>query len=116
MDEKFNILVVEDDDNVFSVLSKTFDTSTYKIWRVTTAKEGLTLIKDVHFIAVISELHIVDMDGIELITRIKNIDSQMNIIVLTVYSFADTAVKALKAGAYAYLLKPLNPEELKLML
>jgi PleD family two-component response regulator len=110
------MLVIEDDENTFKVLSKAFDGNTYKLWRVSTGKEALKLIKDLYFIGVISELHIADMDVIELINRIKKVDSRVNVIVLTAYSFADLAVKALKAGAYAYLLKPLNIEELKLML
>ena len=116
MSDAFNILVVEDDENIFKVLDKTFIGDRYKLWRVTTGKEALNLIKEIHFIVVISELYIADMDGIELIKRIKKIDSRVNIIVLTAYSFANSAVKALEAGAYAYLLKPLNTEELKLML
>ena len=116
MSDEFNILVVEDDENIFKVLNKTFIGDRYKLWRVTTGKEALNLIKEIHFIVVISELYIADMDGIELIKRIKKIDSRVNIIVLTAYSFANSAVKALEAGAYAYLLKPLNSEELKLIL
>jgi len=116
MSDKFNMLVIEDDENIFKVLSKAFDDSTYKLWRVPTGREALKLIKEIYFIGIISELHIADMDIIELINRIKKTDPRINIIVLTAYSFADLAVKALKAGAYAYLLKPLNTEELRLML
>ncbi len=116
MSDEFNILVVEDDENIFKALNKIFIGDRYKLWRVTTGKEALNLIKEIHFIAVISELHIADMDGIELIKRIRKIDPHVNIIVLTAYSFANLAVKALEAGAYAYLLKPLNSEELKLIL
>ena len=116
MSDEFNILVVEDDENIFKVLNKTFIGDRYKLWRVTTGKEALNLIKEIHFVAIISELHIADIDGIELIKRINKIDPRVNIIVLTAYSFANSAVKALEAGAYAYLLKPLNSEELKLIL
>ena len=116
MSDEFNILVVEDDENIFQVLNKTFIGDRYKLWRVTTGKEALNLIKEIHFVAIISELHIADIDGIELIKRIKKIDPRVNIIVLTAYSFVHLSVKALEAGAYAYLLKPLNSEELKLIL
>jgi len=116
MGDEFNMLVVEDDDSTFRTLSETFDDGRYKLWRVSTGKEALALIKDVYFVAVISELRIADMDGIDLINRVKKIDSRINIIVLTVYSFADSAIKALQAGAYAYLLKPLNIDEVKLIL
>ena len=113
---EFNILVVEDEDKTFGVLNEAFDKNKYKLWRVTTGREALNLAKEIHFVVVISELHIADMSGIELIKRIKKLDFRVNIIVLTVYSFADSAIKALKAGAYAYILKPLNLEELRLIL
>ncbi len=116
MGDKFNMLVVEDDENTFKILSEAFDDSTYKLWRVSTGREALKLIKEIYFIGIISELHIADIDIIEFINKIRKIDSRINVIILTAYSFADSAVKALKAGAYAYLLKPLNVEELKLIL
>lgn len=116
MGEEFNMLVIEDEDSTFNVLTAAFSDKKYKLWRVTTGKEALNLIKDIYFIAVISELRIADMDGVEFIQKAKKIDSRTNVIVLTAYSFADSAVQALKAGAYAYVLKPLNLEELKLVL
>ncbi len=116
MADEFNMLIIEDNDSTFNTIKSVFDTKVYKLWRVSSGKEALNLLKKTHFIAVISELRVNDIDGIELVKRIKKIDSRVNIIVLTAYSFADAAVNALKEGAYAYLLKPLNVEELKLIL
>ena len=116
MSEQFNILAIEDDEKTFNAIKHGLSGGDYKVWRVSTGREALKLIKETYFILVITETHISDMDGIELISRLKKADYRINIIALTTYSFIDSAIKALKAGAYAYLLKPINTEELQLML
>ena len=115
MPGEFNILIVEDDEKTFKVLEEGLAKTNYKLWRVTSGGEALKLIKQAYFMIVISEIRIADMDGVELIRRLRKIDSRINIIMLTTYSFSDAAVKALEAGAYAYLMKPLNIAELKLI-
>jgi len=116
MGSEYNILVVENDEKCFREIEGIFRKSSYKLWRVTTGKEALKLIKQVYFIAIITEVHVPDMDGVELVRKLKKISGKVNVSVLTVYSFIDTAIKALNAGAYAYLLKPLNAEEVRLIL
>jgi two-component system, cell cycle response regulator len=114
---KFNILVVEDNEEVFNQLKLAMADTHYKLWRASTGTEALKLAKGGYFIAIISELLLPDIDGIELIRRFKKLSHQINIIVLTTYAVSnDLAVEALKNGAYAYLQKPLNIEEVKLIL
>jgi diguanylate cyclase (GGDEF)-like protein len=114
---EFNILVIEDNEAVFNELKNGLSDTNYKLWRASTATEALKLIKDGYFIAIISELLPIDMDGIELVRRLKKISKQINILVLTTYAVSnDMAVEAMKAGAFAYLQKPLNMEEMKLVL
>lgn len=116
MGNEYNILIVENDEKVFRNLEDIFRKSSYKLWRATTGREALKLIKQVYFIAIVAEVYVPDMDGIELVRKLKKNSGKVNISVLTSYSFIDTAIKALNAGAYAYLLKPLNPEEVRLTL
>lgn len=116
MGGEFNVLIVEDDEKTFEVLKDGLSGTDYKVWRATTGREALKLAKDIYFTVVITEIRIPDMDGIELIRRIKKLDHKINIIVLTAYSFTDSAVEAMKKGACAYLMKPLNVEEVKLVL
>jgi len=114
---EFNILVVEDNEVVFNELKNGLADTDYKLWRVSTGAEALKLVKDGYFIAIISELLLSDIDGIELIRRFKKISKQINIIVLTTYAVSnDLAVEAMKVGAFLYLQKPLNMEEVKLVL
>jgi two-component system, cell cycle response regulator len=114
---EFNVLVIEDNEVVFNELKNGLSDTDYKLWRVSTGTEALKLIKDGFFIAIISELLPVDMDGAELVRRIKKLSQQINIIMLTAYAFSnELAVNAMKAGAFSYLQKPLNMEEVKLVL
>ncbi len=115
MERKFNILIVEDDEKTFKLLKDGLSDIDYKVWRATCGREALKLAKEIYFMVVITEIRIPDMNGIELIKRIKKIDHKINIIALTAYSFTDSAVEAMRKGAYAYLMKPLNVEEINLI-
>ena len=115
MGSEYNVLVVENDEKCFREIEDIFKKSNYKLWRATTGKEALGLAKQVYFVAIIAEVHVPDMNGIELVKKLKKMSGKVNISVLAVYSFIDTAIKALNAGAYAYLLKPLNAEEVRLI-
>jgi len=115
MKNEYNVLIVESDEKTFKVLTDIFKKSGYKLWRAVTGKDALGLAKQVYFIAIIAEVYIPDMNGVDLVKRLKKITGKVNISVLTVYSFIDSAIKALNAGAYAYLLKPLNAEEVRLI-
>lgn len=114
---EFNILVVEDDDRTFKVISDGLMVNPeYKLHRVTTGQEAINLAKEGYFVAIITEMQIGDMNGMELVRRLKKIDQRINIIGLTVYAFVNLGVEAMKEGLYAYLMKPLNTEELNLVL
>jgi len=107
--------VVEDDREIFNAIKEALVDTNYKLYRVDTGQEALRLSKEGYFIAVVTELRLRDMDGIELIRRLIKIDSKVNIIALTAYTFTSSAVEAIKEGAYAYLMKPLNKEELTIV-
>ena len=113
---EFNILVVEDDERTFQTIKESLINPEYKLHRVTTGQEALNLAKEGYFVAIITEMQIGDMNGVELIRRLKKIDQRINIIGLTVYAFVNLAVEAMKEGVYAYLMKPINAEELNLVL
>ena len=115
MKQEFRILIVEDDDKIFNILKHKLIAEHYKIWRATTGKEAIKLAKDIYFATVIAEFFLSDMKGVDLIKAINKINYKVNVIILTAYSFISSAVKALKAGAFAYLTKPLNIEEVGLI-
>jgi len=114
---EFNILIVEDNDKTFQAINESLAVNPeYKLHRVTCGQEAINLAKEGYFVAIVTEMQIGDMNGLELVRRLKKIDQRINIIGLTVYAFANLGVEAMKEGLYAYLMKPLNPEELNLVL
>ena len=104
----FNILVIEDDDKVFGDLEAALKDTNYNLSRVSTGAKALKMVRDGLYLAIISEVRLRDINGNELVRRLKKLDHRINIIVLTAYSFTDSAVEAMRNGAYAYLMKPLN--------
>ena len=113
---KFKVLIIEDDNNTFNTLKRGLESSEYKVWRAASGNEALKLFKNINFMVVISESMMPDITGTELVKRLKKINSKINVITLTTYSFASFGVETLEAGAYAYLLKPLNMKEVMLFL
>ncbi len=113
---EFNILVVEDDEKTFKSIKDGLINPEYKLHRVTTGQEAINLAKEGYFVAIIMEIQIGDMNGLELVRRLKKIDQRINIIALTVYTFVNLAVETMKEGVYTYLMKPINTEELNLVL
>ena len=115
-EREFNILVIEDDENTFKAIREGLINPEYKLHRVTSGQEALDLAKEGYFVGIITELQIRDMNGIELVRRLRKIDQRINILALTTYTFINLAVEAMKEGVFAYLMKPLNAEELNLVL
>jgi diguanylate cyclase (GGDEF)-like protein len=113
---EFNILVVEDNEGTFKIIKDSLINPEYKLHRVTTGQEAINLAKEGYFVGIIMEMQIGDMNGTELVRRLKKIDQRINIIALTTYIFVNLAVEAMKEGVYTYLMKPINADELNLVL
>lgn len=117
MAAKFNILIIEKDDQIFNLLRKIIDKENqYKIYRVTNGREALKLLKNNFFVIIITEIRLEDINGIKFIEKVRGMDNKTNVVALTVPSFVDSKISALKAGAYACLDKPINPEEARIII
>jgi len=115
MESEPSVLIIEDNESVFRVLKEALAPITRKVWKAATGREALKLLKNLYFPVIFTEVQVSDMNGIELIKRIKKMDSRINIVALTTQFLTDLRVKALKNGAYAYLMKPIDKEEACLM-
>jgi len=111
-----SILIVDDDPghlNTLSILIKGWG------YEVTGADDGDTAVEQVRsrpFDAVLMDVRMARMGGIEALQGIKDFNPAVPVLIMTAYSSVDTAVEALKKGAYDYLTKPLDFDELKLTL
>jgi len=109
-----NILVVDDDVSVLALFQMVLSTEGYKITCASSGEEALQQLEHKRFDLLISDLRLPDLDGIALVKQAKILNPAMPSIVLTAYGTVESAVAAMKEGAYDYLTKPFNNEELRL--
>ncbi len=108
------VLVVDDEENIRDVLSNYLDGMGYA---VETANDGEDAIRKFHkgdFDLIISDLLMPTVDGLELLKRIREIDKDVIFLMITGYPSIETAVEAIKKGAYDYITKPFHMEDVKL--
>lgn len=110
--EKARILVVDDDIDILQSLKEILETKGYDVEVAESAQKGLELAKKRFFNLAILDIKLPDMEGTELLAKIHKEKPQMMKVMLTGYPSLDNAVQALNLGADAYLMKPVNPEEL----
>lgn len=106
------ILIVEDDRNTLSGLVEILDQEGYEVDGAETSKKALKLMQKEHFDILLTDLKMPDMNGMQLFERSLSIAPEMKTIVMTAYSSVKDAVEAMKKGVYEYLTKPLDLDEL----
>ena len=112
-----NILIVDDDKNVLEVLSLRLEGEGYGVTAVTGAEEALRVSKNELFDLALVDLRLSETEnGIDLMEKMQQVASEMPVIILTAYGTIDTAVEAMKRGAYSYLTKPFDRRELLLQI
>ncbi len=110
------ILVVDDEIKMTRLLEITLREEGYKVDRTTRGREALKKVEKNSYDAVVTDLRMPDLDGIELLKKIKEISPHTQVIMITAFGTIESAVTAMKEGAFHYLTKPLNLEELKELL
>ena len=110
MDNNLSILVVDDELSVRDSLSNWFIEDGYSVDTAEDAKVALKKIEAFHFHIVLIDIKLPGMDGLELNRRIKAINEDMVVIIMTAFASVDSAVQALKDGAYDYVCKPFDPD------
>jgi DNA-binding NtrC family response regulator len=110
-----SILLVEDEANARKGLTQFLQGLDYDVMTAANGKEGLELFKNEKPDLVISDIRMPEMDGIALLEAIKAEAPSSKVILLTAYGSVEDAVKAMKNGAFYYLTKPVNLEELELL-
>jgi DNA-binding response OmpR family regulator len=106
------ILVVDDEENVCHSIKKVLSRKGYEISQAFTVDDAVKLIKDMTFDLVITDLMIPGTSGLELLQIVRDHYPELDVIMITGYASIESAVKATKLGASAYLPKPFTPDEL----
>jgi PAS domain S-box-containing protein len=107
------ILLVDDDPDITEALSDLLEHEGYHVHLAVDGGKALEKAKQHHYSAVILDLGLPDMDGLEVLRSMLEIDAKLPIIVLTAYTTADKTIGALSQGAFAFLTKPYNRDQLK---
>jgi DNA-binding NtrC family response regulator len=108
-----SILIVEDEETLRESIKRIFTKEGYVVEAVDSAEKGLALLESNLYDVVISDIILPGMDGIEMLTKVRGQVPDQIFIIVTAYASLDTSVKALRAGAYDYIMKPIIHEEIK---
>ncbi len=109
-----HILVIDDEEVIRSLLTDVLTEAGHKVVAVASAEEALEKVKDTAFEVVITDLMMPGINGIEILRKVKKVNSDISVIIITGYATVETAVEAMKEGAYDYLSKPFNLAEIKI--
>jgi DNA-binding NtrC family response regulator len=106
------ILVAEDEDLMRAIVSRLLEESGYRVAAVASAEAALEAFAAEDVSVTLTDIRMSGMDGLALLDRIKDIDPEALVVVMTAYSSVDSAVAALRKGAYDYITKPFVNEDL----
>jgi two-component system, NtrC family, response regulator GlrR len=111
-----NILVVDDDPNLLELLKIRLESANYRVTLVARSEEAIATVREQAFDLAIVDLRLASGDGIELMEAVHAIIPEMPVIILTGHGSIETAVTAMKKGAYSYLTKPFEAPDLFLQI
>jgi two-component system response regulator GlrR len=106
------ILVVDDDNNILRVIKLRLEAEGYQVTTAGKAKVALELANDDVFDFALVDLKLNGTNGIQLMENLHQLNPEMPVIILTAYGTIESAVEAMRKGAYSYLTKPFNYDEL----
>ena len=113
---KTSVLIVEDENLLLNSLRKALSKEGYQVITATSGEEALDSFKANSTDVVLLDVRLPGMDGIQVLQRIKSLDVGVPVVIMTAFSGIKGAVEAIKLGAYDYIAKPFDIEELKFVL
>lgn len=112
MPRKISILIVDDEESVRDSLYNWFIEDGYRVECAEDAKKALNILESDDFDIVLADIKMPGMDGLEMLKRIKSLRKDSIVIMMTAFATVDTAVQALKDGAFDYVTTPFDPDDL----
>lgn len=108
-----SVLVVDDEEIGREVLRVLLEEEGYLVRTASDGKEAISIAEKQAFDVVLSDIHMEPIGGLELLRRIRELDAETIVILMTAYSSVESAVTALRGGAYDFLSKPLKEDEVR---
>lgn len=106
------ILLVEDEKINRITLQKLLEHAGHEVTAVETGTKGMLAVQNENWEVVLTDLRLPGADGLEILDRVKQISPNTQVLLMTAYASVENAISALKKGAFDYLTKPFDPEEL----
>jgi two-component system nitrogen regulation response regulator GlnG len=107
------LLIVDDEPNVLYSLRKRLESETLAVRTASTAGEGIEMVRSHNPDAVLLDVRLPDMSGLDAFDQIRRHDPRLPVVIITAHATTETAIEAMKRGAFEYLLKPLDLPELR---
>src|SRR5687767_3693345 len=111
--EKKQVLIVDDEPNLRKILAAQLSRDGYDVLLAEDGEQGLALLKEHHIDLVITDLKMPKVDGMTLLREAIKEQPELPIVMITAHGTVDTAVEALKLGAFDYLTKPFDKDEVR---
>ncbi len=109
------LLLIDDEVDVQYSFRRIFDSPELELHTASSGEEGLRLIPKIKPDLVLSDIRMAGLNGLETLRRIRQLDPKLPVILMTAYGTTQTAIEAMKLGAYDYLLKPFDVPKLKVL-
>jgi DNA-binding NtrC family response regulator len=110
------VLIVEDEDLMRELLARILAGENYSIQQASSGEEALKLLQERSVDLILTDLRLKGMSGLQLLSEARALDPEIVVIVMTAYASVETAVEAMRKGAYDYLTKPFINDEIRVML
>jgi two-component system response regulator AtoC len=116
MSKKIRILVVDDETAMRECLRDWLLEDGYEVGLAASGPEAIAMAKDYSWHVVLLDLKMPDMDGLQALAELRQVAPNAEVVMMTAYATVDTAVQAMKSGAFDYLVKPFDPDEVELLI
>jgi len=110
--KKYNLLIVDDDPFILEGIGEDLKSKGYQVTRASSGESAVQLLESTHFDLVITDLVMGSTNGIQVLKKTKEIDSDIQVIILTGYGDIDSAIDALRSQVDDFLLKPCESQEM----
>ncbi len=109
-----NILIVDDEEDIRLLLKEVLSFPDYNVWTASGGLEAINMMKEADFNIVITDIRMPGVDGVEVARKFKEANSDTTIIAMTGYASTQSALAVLEGGAYDYITKPFNIDEVRI--
>jgi two-component system NtrC family response regulator len=111
-----SILIIDDKDSMRQMLSRTLESEGYEVETAKDGEGGLEKAKEKKYDLILADLKLPKMDGLEVLSSLKDLDPEVAVIMMTAYGTIESAVEAMKQGAFDFLAKPFDTDHLNVLI